>query len=260
MPVPIVVQFGQEALRTGIDIDDAGLFRRVDREGKMPTTSAPAPGHFAQAYEDALAAGADTIICFCVSGEVSATYGAAVIARDMMPEHDIAVVDTRTLAMAQGFMVLAAAEAVEQGASKDEAIARAAAVGQRSHLYAALSTVKYMAMSGRIGNLAAGMATVLNVKPILSVKDAKLDLLERVRTRKKAWARVIELTDEAMAGRPIERMAIVHVDCLEDARQFEARVRAGLPCPEHIVLAELSPGLSVHSGAGLLGIAAIQAG
>jgi DegV family protein with EDD domain len=198
------------------------------------------------------------VICLCVSGEVSATYGAAVVAADMYPDRDITVVDTRTLTMAQGFMALAAAEAVEADASKEEAIARARSVGERSHVYAALSTVKYMAMSGRIGNLAAGMATVLNVKPVLAVKDAKLDLLERVRTRKRAWARVIELTEEALAGRPIERMAIVHVYCEDDARQFEEQVRASLPCPDEIVLAELSAGLSVHSGAGLLGIVAVH--
>jgi DegV family protein with EDD domain len=257
--VPIIVQFGEEALKTGVDIDDAGLYTRVDREGKMPTTSAPAPGQFAEAYEAALHAGADCILCFCVSAEISATYGAAVIARDMFPEHDITVVDTRTVTMAQGFVALAAAEAVGAGATKEQAIARARSVGQRSHVYAALSTVKYLALSGRVGYLAAGMATLLNVKPILSVRDAKLDVVERVRTQKKAWARVIDLTGQALAGRPIERMAIGHVHCLDDALRFEQQVRASLPCPDEIIMTELSPGLSVHTGAGLIGIVPIAA-
>lgn len=251
--VPINILFGEESLESGVDINDEQLFARVDREGKLPTTSAPAPGQFVEAFEAAFDAGAKSILCFCVSGEVSATHGAAMIARDLTPERDITVVDTRNLSMGQGFMVLAAAEAVEAGASKEEAVTEALDVGGRTHVYAALSTVKYLAMSGRIGHLAAGMATVLNVKPILTVQGAKLDLLERVRTQKKAWARVIELTAQAVGSRSIERLAIVHVAVPDEAKQFEQQLRARLDCPAEVVFTGLSAGLSVHSGAGLVG-------
>jgi DegV family protein with EDD domain len=256
--VPINVHFGDETLATGVEINDAQLFERVDREGKLPTTSAPSPGQFAAAYEDAFEQGADQIACFCVSGKVSGTYNAAVVARDMYPERDITVVDTESLTMGQGFMVLAAASTAAEGSSVEDCVDRALAVGNRTHIYTALSTVKYLAMSGRIGYLAAGMAQLLNVKPILTVQDGKLDLLERVRTQKKAWARVTELTAEAVGGQPIERMAIVHVSALDDARRFEDQVRERIPCPDEVVMAELTPGLSVHSGAGLVGIVAVS--
>jgi len=257
--VPITVHFGDEMLRTGVDINDHQLFERINREGQLPTTAAPSPGAFAEYYEQALEKGAESIICFCVSSEVSATYQAAVSAAELLPEADITVVDTLSLSMGQGYMVLAAAEAAQAGAAKQEIIDAALAVRDRTFLYAALSTLRYLAMSGRVGHLAAGMASVLNIKPILTIRDGKLDMLEKVRTQRKSWARVFELTQQAAGGRPIERLAILHVDALEDARRFQELLREQIACPSQIIVAELTAGLSVHAGAGLVGVSGVIA-
>ena len=254
LQVPVNVHFGEETFFTGVDIDDASLFERIDREGVLPTTSAPAPGVFMQTFQDVLDGDADSTICFCVSSEVSAIYNAACTARDSMPGKDIAIVDTRTLSISQGFMALAAAETAADGASKEEVIARAQDVGARSHLFAALATLKYLVMSGRVGHVAAGIANVLNVKPILTIRDGKLDLLERVRTQGKAFERVVELAGESAAGKAIERMAIIHVNAVESAKKFETLLRQSVDCPKEIMLAEMTAGLSVHSGAGLVGV------
>ena len=253
--VPINVLFGEESFRDVYDISGVETFARIDREGKLPTTSAPSPGQFAKAYQTAFDKGAESVLCFTVSGAVSATYAAAVSARDMHPERDITVVDTRSLSLGQGLMVLAAAEAVAGGSSVDEAIAAAMDTGQRSRLFAALPTLKYLAMSGRVGHLVAGMADLLSVKPILTIREGKLDLLERVRTQKKSWERVVELCIEAVGQGPIERMAMIHVTAPEDAKQLESMLRAKLDCPEKLLFSELNPGLSVHAGAGLVGVA-----
>jgi DegV family protein with EDD domain len=258
--VPVTIHFGTEVFETGINIDDAQAFARIDREGKLPTTSAPAPGKFAETFQAAFDAGAQSIICFCVSSEMSATYGSAMTAKSLLPDRDITLIDTRTGSMGQGFMVLAAAEAAQADASKEDCIARAQDIGQRTKIYFALSTVKYLAMSGRVGSIGAGIAHLLNIKPILTMRNGKIDVLEKVRSQKVSWARVIELTAQALNGQPAERMAIAHVNALTEAKQFEAQLRASLTCPAEILMTELTPGLSVHTGAGLVGVAAVAKG
>jgi DegV family protein with EDD domain len=252
--IPIIIQFGDESFRDVYDIDNAAVFSRVDREGKLPSTAAPSPGIFVEAFKSAFASGADQILCLTISSEMSAVYAAAHTAAEMFTDKIIKVVDSRTLGFGQGLMVLEAAKAIASGASMEQAVAAAENLRERTHLFAALSTLKYLAMSGRVGQLAAGFASLLEVKPILTLRNQKLEMLERIRTKNKAWARVIELSLEASGGRGLEHLVILHVNAPEIASQFEKQVRAALPCPTEILHIEVTPGLSIHTGSGVIGI------
>ncbi len=257
--VPINILFGEETLRTEIDINDVQLFERIDREGALPTTSAPSPGQFAEAYQAAFDAGADEVICFTVSGEISATFDAAINAKELVPDKTITVVDSRSLSLGQGFIVLEAAELAKAGKSRDVIVAAAKDMEKRLHFFGALSTLKYLAMSGRVGHLAAGMANLLNIKPIVSIQDGKLEMLEKIRTRSKAWSRMLALFANAIGDKEIERMGIVHVAAFDDAKEFEALLRRDVDCPAEILVADLTAGLAVHTGSGLVGVGCVLA-
>ncbi len=252
--VPITIHFNEESYTTGVDIDDRLLFEKVDRLNQLPTTSAPSPGAFSAAYESAFQDGADSIVCICVSSEVSATYAAARAACENFHERAITVIDSRALSMGQGFMALAAAEAARAGAPVEQVVARARDVGSRLRLYAVLSTLKYLALSGRVGKVAAGVANTLNIKPLLTVNDGKLEMLEKIRTRRKAVERMLELTRQSVNGSGIERAAIIHVNNPEGALELREQLRAALPCPAEMLIAEFTPGLSVHAGSGVVGL------
>lgn len=252
--VPITIHFGQETYTTGIDITDAALFEKVNRRKRLPTTAAPSPHAFSNAFDQAFRDGAESLICLCVSSKVSATYNSALAAREMFPERDIIIIDTLSLSMGQGFMALAAAESIQAGASKEQVVSQVYSVGKRVHLFAVLSTLKYLAMSGRVGKFVAGMADTLNVKPVLTIQDGKLELMERVRTRKKAVERMFELVHTSLDGKGIERAAVIHVNNPEGARELAQRLRLEMGDQREIITAEFTPGLSVHSGSGVAGL------
>jgi DegV family protein with EDD domain len=253
--VPITIHFDQESFTTGVDIDDRLLFEKIDHHGKLPTTAAPSPSAFASAYETAFNGGADAIICICVSSKISATYNSALNACEMFPNRQIAVIDSLFVSMGQGFMAIAAAEAVQQGLSFDEVVILVNELRPHLHTYAVLSTLKYLAMSGRVGSLVAGMADTFSIKPILSVQDGKLDLLERIRTHKKAMQRLLELTQSAISGHSIQRIAILHTHNPAGALEFKIMLQASLSYQGDIIIAEFTPGLSVHTGPGVVGVA-----
>lgn len=248
--VPILIQFGEESLRDGYDIDSRAVFERIDREKRLPKTAAPAPGLFAQAFQRAFDEGAEEILCLNISSAMSATYAAACQAKELFPGRRIEVIDTRTLSMGQGYMALTAAQAISLGATLEQAKAAAEEIRGRTFLFGSLATLKYIAMSGRVSSLAASMAGLLDIKPILTLRNDKLELLERVRTQKKSWTRMVELCLEQIGKQRLEKLSILHVNDPAGAQEVENMLRAALSCPSEITRGEVLPGLSIHTGTG----------
>lgn len=256
--VPILVQFGAETLLSQVEVDDAALFARVDKHGIYPTTSAPSPGQFVQVFESAFESGAQEAICFCTSSAVSATYNAALNACEMLPGKQIHVIDSQLMSLGLGFMALAAAEAIAAGAGSQQAIDSAADIRERTKLFVGVATMKYLAMSGRVSHLMATLGNLLDMKPILSIQEGKLTLVDRVRTQSKAWQRMLELASEVSQGGEIERLAVLHANAPQQAGQFEQLLREHLHYSGDIFHAEVTPGLSVHTGPGMVGLALVK--
>jgi DegV family protein with EDD domain len=257
--VPITIQFGEESFDDNFEIQNPELFQRIDKTGKLPTTAAPSPTAFVNAFSTAFKNGADSIICICVSSKVSRTYESALAAVEEFDGKKITVIDSEFLSMGQGFMAIAAAEAIASGATHEEAVALVKSMIKRTVLYGSLSTLKYLALGGRVSNLAASMANMLNIRPILCVTNGKLDLLEKVRTRKAAMDRLIELLVNSVAGKKIERICIIHVLNLEDAKILEDSLRSKLEIKVDMSFVDFGPGLSVHAGVGLVGAVILTA-
>jgi DegV family protein with EDD domain len=251
--VPITIQFGEETFTTNLDIDDKLLFEKIDHLGKLPTTAAPCPAAFIAAFTEAFNTGADEILCICVSSKVSSTYESALLAVREFPGKHIRVVDSLYMTMGQGFLAIAASEAIANGATLEEAAKLAEEMIPHLCTYASFATLKYLAMSGRVGKFVAGMAGALDIRPLLTMKDGTLQMLERVRTRKNAMDRLVNLITGALNEKTIERAAIFHVNNHEEAMILEARLREKLHLPAEVYIIEFTPGLSVHAGSGMVG-------
>ncbi len=255
--IPVMVHFGKEIFRAVLDIDDQQVFERIDRENKLATTSAPTTEHFIEVFQQAFDKGHSGLLCITTSSKISSAYQAALVARERFTDKAIVILDSQTISMSEGFQAIAAAEVLNKGGTLQQAVAAAERTRENSHAFFALSTLKYMSMSGRIGYLAAGIATLLDMKPILSVADGEMGMVERVRSQSRSWERILELTVEKAAGSRVQRLSVVHVNAPEAAAELEAQLRQFLLCPDEIIIAELNPSLSIHSGSGTVGIVAV---
>jgi DegV family protein with EDD domain len=205
--VPLLVNFGSETFRAGVDLSTEQFWERMTApDAPWPTTAASSPGEFKDAYENAFAAGAEAIVSIHVAGTLSGTIKSAQIARDMLPDREIHVVDSLGASMAEGVLAELGVKLAAEGRPAAEIAEILESRAPDMRMYVMLETLDYLRRGGRISGARAAIGTLLSVKPIIAVKDGVVDTADRVRTRAKARERLVELICE----RPIERLAILH--------------------------------------------------
>jgi DegV family protein with EDD domain len=256
--VPLIVNFGTETFRAGVDLTTERFWQRMlAPDAPFPTTAASSPGEFRQVFEGAFASGADAIVCVSVAGTLSGTLKSVQIARDMLPEREIHIVDSGTASMGEGLLALLGAELAGLGVGAAEIARILAERAADVDLYVALDTLEYVKKGGRISGAQAAIGTFLSVKPIITVRDGAVHTADRPRTRSKARERVIEL----MTQRPLERLAILYtpgrdVSGEADAEAFRDEVVARVPGGIDLSTVSIQPvGASVgpHLGPNCLG-------
>jgi DegV family protein with EDD domain len=243
--VPLRVLFGEESFRDRVDLTAGEFFDRLRRADRLPTTSAPSPGDFATVYER-LSHECDGAVSIHLSGELSGTVEAARVGARSVEGFPVHVVDSRCITIPVAFLCRGGAEAP----SLDEAVRRAEERVPRQRILALLDTLRYLEMGGRIGRASALLGTMLDVKPILGMVDGRVAPLDRVRTRRKAIPRLLELLRGDL---PVERLAVMHAQAPEDAERMRAELAAELPDVE-VEVGEIGPVLGTHVGPGAVGL------
>lgn len=255
--VPLLVRFGDVEQKALVELSVPAFYARLLAPGSPhPSTAACAPGDFVTAYTRRLESGATGVVCVTVGSKLSATYKAALIARDAMPGSPIHVVDSETVTMCQGLLVLLAAEAAAAGESAAEITRLVEARRRDTHLYVMLDTLEYLRRGGRISAAQAAIGSVLSVKPIITIADGVVETLDKPRTLGRARARLLELVVE----RPVERLAVVHsmAPGIDDFRA-DAVAATGVAAGS-VVMELIGPSVAPHSGPGAFGAAVIARG
>ena len=258
--VPLIVNFGRESFRAGVDLStDAFWTRMTAPDAPFPTTAASSPGTFQEAYEAAFADGADEVVSVDVAETLSATIKSARIAADMLPRKTIKVIDSGTASMGIGLLALMASELAAAGQTASDIAATLERRKRDIDLFVALDTLEYLKKGGRISGAQAAIGTLLSVKPIITVKEGKVETADRVRTRGKARERVLEL----LSSRPLERLAILYTPPA-DAHAFRdelvKRIPGGID-PANVSVQPVGPSVGPHIGPGCIGaVVLVKAG
>ena len=248
--VPLKVIFGNETFRDRVDMTDEEFFRRLAASNKLPTTSAPSPGEFAEAYRR-LADRYDACISIHIGSRLSATAEAARVGAQQVEGFRVKVIDSETVTMPIAFLCRIAAVS----ATLEEATAAVEQRIPKCRILALLDTLRYLEMGGRMGRAQAVIGTMLDVKPILQVVErAEIKAVDRVRTRSRAIPRMVEFFSAEL---PVECVAVMHAQAPDEAEAMAAGLRKELPGQE-VVIGQIGCVLGTHTGPRALGIVYIK--
>ena len=253
--VPLYIHFGDEAYRSGIDLSSDDFFDRLMKSKHLPTTSAPSPGDFMQVF-DSVAKGTDEILAITISSGVSATYFAAEEARKLWKgKARLEVLDSFSALMMLGLVVISAAKAARAGHSLNEVIGVARSSINRVQIRLAFDTLEYLKKGGRIGAAQAWVGSLLNMNPILTLKDGKTEPVTRLRSRAKA---IEYLGDFATKFPKIEEIAVEDATTPDEAEILVDRISALVP-RESIYRSRISPVIGTHVGPRVVGVSVLPA-
>ena len=254
--VPVYLRFGEKVYRDRVDISEDEFYQRLLHDPIHPNTTQPAPQDFADIYEK-LSKDADGIVSVHLTSKLSGTYNSAVQGKKMVKNKcPIEVIDTQTLSIAFGLIVIQAAKMARSGKSLKQIVAGVNKMIPNVHLLILFDTLKYLAKGGRIGKAKAMLGSILSIKPLLAVKDGELVPSGQVRTRSKGIDRLLDFAKNATE---IEDLAVLYSTTLDEAQALVERINPIFP-KERALLARLGPALGVHGGPGILAIALREKG
>jgi DegV family protein with EDD domain len=247
--VPLKVLFGSETFRDGVDMTNEEFFRKLAVATKLPTTSAPSPGEFAEVYSR-LATDHDGCISIHIGAQLSATAEAARVGAQSVEGFAVNVIDSETVTMPMAFLCRTAAECetLEQAtAAVNERISKC-------RVLALLDTLRYIEMGGRVSRAQAMIGTMLDLKPLLLVADREIKPVDRVRTRSRAIPRMLEFFRK---DEPVEHVAVVHAQAADEAEEIAAGLRKELPDFD-IPVGQIGSVLGTHTGPKALGLVYVK--
>ncbi len=250
--IPQVINFGNESLYEGLQIDSDAFLKRLKSSSILPKTAAPPPALFVEQFQKLVPMG-EPILCIHPSSEVSGTVRSAQIAARDFPEADIRIIDTRVVASPLGTMVQLAAEWAEQDISADAIVTNLLGMVTRCRVYFLVATLEYLARGGRIGGAAALLGSILQIKPILALHDGRVDQYERERTHRRAVARLKELVVEQIPKDGTGYLTVMHAGVHEEGHTLAAEL-ARLVNQSHIPVTHVPPAVITHGGPGILGV------
>ena len=247
--VPLTLNFDGRSLLDGVDISPGEFYRKLPSASTHPTTSQPSPGRFAETY-NALLANHDSIVSIHISEKLSGTFDSAKQAADMTDPQRVHVVDSRLVSMSLGLVVLGAASLAASGADAEKIVEKVESLRPLVHTYFSVATLEFLRRGGRIGRASAMLGSVLQVKPVLCIREGVVEPLERVRTFERALNRIIELVRAVDRGKGI--CAVVgHADAEADAAKVG---RALEPFADTLMIQSLGPVVGAHGGPGVVGV------
>ena len=252
--ISLSVILGPEALME-TQITNEAFFEKLDNSNYHPTSSQPSVEMFTTLFEKYIAKG-DTIIFTCISSDMSGTYSNAASVRNMMqdkyPEARIEIIDSKSTGMQLGFAVLAGAKALQEGKSVENIVSIIKAKAENSLMLFIPEDIMYLQKSGRLSKAGAIAASMLNIVPILTVKNGLPDLFTKIRTRIKAKKAMLSELEQAIQSKEVTDICVVHINNEKEASEMIAAIKEMIDVD--IAISSIGPVLGSHVGPGTVGV------